>query len=255
VKNLSIQAFRCSSWLVVGFALGACGDDPSMENPALGAGAGGSVAAAGGGAGTLAPAGTGGGSGTGVAGTSGGAGRAAAGAPAAGSPAAGAPAAGSGMMPMAGGAAGAAAGASGGAAGAAAGSGGSAAAGSGGGGAGGAAGSMAGAGGSGGGATFTQVYGLIMMGCNCHVTGSSGGLAMPNKATAYTNLVGANSMACSGQKRVVASDPANSVLFHSVDRTNLGSCTVPQMPRGMAKWSAANIDTVKAWIMAGALNN
>jgi hypothetical protein len=106
-----------------------------------------------------------------------------------------------------------------------------------------------------GGATFTQVYGLIMMGCSCHVTGTSGGLAMPNKMTAYTNLVGMNSMSCSGQKRVVAGDPANSVLFHSVDRTNLGSCMVPQMPRNAAKWSAANIETVRAWIMAGALNN
>jgi len=152
-----------------------------------------------------------------------------------------------------GGTAGAVAGAGGGAAGAAAGSGGGVAAGSGGGGSGGA---TAGAGGTGGGgATFTQVYGLIMMGCSCHVTGNAGGLAMTNKMTAYTNLVGMNSTACSSQKRVVAGDPATSVLFHSIDRTNLGSCMVPQMPRGMAKWSAANIETVKAWIAAGAMNN
>jgi hypothetical protein len=104
-------------------------------------------------------------------------------------------------------------------------------------------------------ATFTQVYGLIMTGCGCHVTGTSGGLSMANKMTAFTNLVGVNSMACSGQKRVVANDPANSVLFHSVERTMLGSCNVPQMPAGMAKWSQADIDKVKAWIMAGAMNN
>ncbi|HET6335099.1 MAG TPA: hypothetical protein VFG30_17870, partial [Polyangiales bacterium] len=129
------------------------------------------------------------------------------------------------------------------------------------GGAGGASGAAGGgmAGAAGGGmaatATFTQVYGLIMTGCGCHVTGTSGGLSMANKMTAFTNLVGANSMACSGQKRVVANDPANSVLFHSVERTMLGSCNVPQMPAGMAKWSQADIDKVKSWIMAGAMNN
>lgn len=106
-----------------------------------------------------------------------------------------------------------------------------------------------------GGATFTQVYGLIMMGCSCHVTGSQGGLAMPDKMTAHMNLVGVNAMACSGQKRVVAGDAANSVLYHSLEQTNLGSCMAPKMPRGMAKWSAANIDTVKAWINAGAKND
>jgi hypothetical protein len=119
-----------------------------------------------------------------------------------------------------------------------------------------AGGGMAGAAGGGSGAaTFTQVYGLIMAGCGCHVTGTSGGLSMANKMTAYTNLVGVNSMACSGQKRVVASDPTNSVLFHALDRSMLGSCNVPTMPAGMNKWAQADIDKVKAWIMAGAMNN
>ncbi len=105
-------------------------------------------------------------------------------------------------------------------------------------------------------ATFTQVYGLIMAGCGCHVSGTSGGLAMPNKMTAYTNLVGANSGACNGQKRVVANDPNNSVLFHTLDRSKLGDCSPPAMPAGgMAKWSQADIDKVKSWIMAGAMNN
>lgn len=116
-------------------------------------------------------------------------------------------------------------------------------------------GGMAGAAG-GGAATFTQVYALIMTGCGCHVSGSSGGLSMANKMTAYTNLVGVDSTACSGQKRVVANDPANSVLFHSVDRTMLGSCRVPQMPAGgAAKLAQADIDRIRAWIMAGAMNN
>jgi hypothetical protein len=115
-----------------------------------------------------------------------------------------------------------------------------------------------GAGAAGGGAaatTFTQVYGLIMTGCGCHVSGTSGGLSMANKMSAYMNLVGANSTACSGQKRVVANDPTNSVFFHSIERTMLGSCNVPQMPAGGAKMAQADIDKVKAWIMAGAMNN
>jgi hypothetical protein len=124
----------------------------------------------------------------------------------------------------------------------------------GGGGMAGAAGGGAG-GGAGGAATFTQIYGLIMTGCGCHVTGTSGGLSMANKMTAYMNLVGVNSTACSGQKRVVVNDPANSVFFHSVDRTMLGSCNVPQMPSGGNKLAQADIDKVKAWIMAGAMNN
>jgi hypothetical protein len=126
-----------------------------------------------------------------------------------------------------------------------------------GGGGGAAGGGMAGAAGGGmpAATTFSQVYGLIMTGCGCHVTGTVGGLSMANKMTAYTNLVGANSMACSGQKRVVANDPANSVLFHSIERTMLGSCNVPQMPAGAQKWAQADIDKVKAWIMAGAMNN
>jgi hypothetical protein len=117
-----------------------------------------------------------------------------------------------------------------------------------------------GAGGAAGGgataATFTEVYGLINTGCSCHVSGSPGNLSMSNKMTAYMNLVGANSQACGGQKRVAAGDPNNSVLFHSIDRSMLGSCMVPAMPAGgMAKWPQANIDKVKAWIMAGAMNN
>lgn len=138
--------------------------------------------------------------------------------------------------------------------------GGGGAAGGGRGGMGGAAGAAGMAGAAGGGntaaSTFTQVYGLIMAGCGCHVSGTSGGLAMPNKMTAYMNLVGVNSGACAGQKRVVANDPNNSVLFHTLDRSKLGDCTPPAMPAGgMAKWSQADLDKVKSWIMAGAMNN
>jgi hypothetical protein len=122
--------------------------------------------------------------------------------------------------------------------------------------------SMGGAGGAAGSgmgtaATFTQVYGLMMTGCGCHISGSAGGLSLTNKMTAYMNLVGATSGACTSQKRVVANDPNNSVLVHALERTMLGSnCSPPPMPAGgMAKWSQADIDKVKSWIMAGAMNN
>jgi hypothetical protein len=96
-----------------------------------------------------------------------------------------------------------------------------------------------------------------MAGCGCHVSNSAGGLALTNKMTAYMNLVGATSGACTSQKRVVANDPNNSVLVHALERTMLGSnCSPPPMPAGgMAKWSQADIDKVKSWIMAGAMNN
>jgi len=104
-------------------------------------------------------------------------------------------------------------------------------------------------------ATFTEIYGLIMMGCSCHVTSTMGGLSMSSKAVAYTNLVGATATACPGEKRVVAGDPDKSVLYHSLDRTTFGSCKAPQMPAGGAKWSQANLDKLKSWITAGAMNN
>lgn len=266
----SLRAALCAGAFAV--IPGCLPDGSSPELPLLGAGEGG-------GSGTAAGSGAGTGAGGRSAGATAGRGTTSGAAGASGM-AASAGAAGRAMMPAAGasgaraggagmgaagrsGAAGSTAGASGsmGMAAGAGGSGGMGGRGGAGGGAAGAAGAagggMAGAAGGGGAATatFTQVYGLIMAGCSCHVSGSSGGLSMANKMTAYTNLVGANSTACSGQKRVVANDPTNSVLFHSIERTMLGSCNVPQMPAGGTKWSQADIDKVKAWIMAGAMNN
>jgi hypothetical protein len=124
------------------------------------------------------------------------------------------------------------------------------------GGAGGTGGPAAGSGGGTTGATFTEVYSLIMTGCGCHNTAQgAGGLATMTKSAAYTNLVGATSTECSGQKRVVAGNPDSSVLFLSLNRTNMGDCMPPPMPRGAAKLPQADLDKVRSWIMAGALNN
>lgn len=104
------------------------------------------------------------------------------------------------------------------------------------------------------GATFTEVYSIIMTGCGCHAMGS-GGLNTGSKMAAYMNLVGVDSGACSGEKRVVAGDPENSVLMHALDQTMLGSCRVPAMPRNAAKLGQADLDKVRSWIEAGAQNN
>jgi hypothetical protein len=130
-------------------------------------------------------------------------------------------------------------------------------------------GSAAGSGGAGtgaagsgsGAATFTQVYAIFMTSCaggRCHVQANSPAemLSFVDKATAYTNLVGVNARACAGEKRVVAGDPAKSELVHTLDRTNIGSCSnTPKMPDNLPKLPQAQIDIVKSWVQAGALNN
>ena len=107
-------------------------------------------------------------------------------------------------------------------------------------------------------ATFTQVYALINTGCSgvaCHVGASVAGgmLAMPDKATAYKNLVGVDAAECRGEKRVVAGDPAKSELVASLKHTQVGSCTrTPQMPENKAQWKDSDIALVESWIQAGA---
>lgn len=269
-------------WLIAAVGFTACGDDAGQEmNPATGAGTGAPAA----GSGTTAPtAGTGtgtagsgtpSGAGTGAAGS--GRGPSSAGAPSTGVAGVGTAAAGRGAMGTAGtgtGTAGAAGTSSGGTAGtgvaaagtaAPAGRGGGMAGASGAGAAGraaagaggtGAAGGGGSAGGGAGGATFTQVYGILMAGCGCHVSGAQGGLALMSKATAYTNLVGADSTECRGEKRVVANDPDKSVLVHAVERSMLGTCRVPPMPAGGgAKLPQASLDTIRSWVAAGAKND
>lgn len=93
-------------------------------------------------------------------------------------------------------------------------------------------------------------------GGGCHVPGSAGGLTMPDKATAYTNLVGVTSTSCSTLKRVTAGDPANSVLVAAVAHVQAGSCArTPRMPEGKPQLSADNIEKFRSWVMAGAKND
>jgi hypothetical protein len=117
------------------------------------------------------------------------------------------------------------------------------------------------AGGGATGATFTAVYAIISTNCTastCHGAGTrpAGGLAMGDKASAYTNLVGVAATSCTGEKRVVASDADKSELVHALDHTAIGSCTrTPKMPDNKPMLAQADIDTVSSWVKAGALNN
>jgi hypothetical protein len=110
--------------------------------------------------------------------------------------------------------------------------------------------------GMGAGATFTDVYAIISMKCGggttgCHVTGKSGGLQMPNKATARMNLVGVSSQECPGNKRVAPGNPDMSILVGAVE----GTACVQRMPRGKAALSADEIAKFRSWVQAGALDN
>jgi hypothetical protein len=95
-------------------------------------------------------------------------------------------------------------------------------------------------------------------GTSCHVgaTFAGGQLSMKDQKTAFTNLVGVNSVSCSGEKRVVAGDATKSELAHVLQHTTIGSCTrTPVMPEGKPMLPQASIDTVVSWIQAGALND
>jgi hypothetical protein len=137
-----------------------------------------------------------------------------------------------------------------------AGSGGAGAGASGNGGASGGAGGASGGGGTGGnggdGASFGEVYAIVAAKCGgpsgCHVMGSSGGLAMPNAATAYDNLVDVESEECAGETRVVAGDADGSLLIQAIE----GNACIQRMPRGRAALTAMEIATFREWIEAGA---
>ncbi|HET6336286.1 MAG TPA: hypothetical protein VFG30_23855 [Polyangiales bacterium] len=125
-------------------------------------------------------------------------------------------------------------------------------------------GAAAGSGGTGGtatAATFTEVYAIFMTSCagsTCHVSATRPGdmLAMTDKATAYMNLVGVNSVSCSGEKRVVAGNPTASELVATLAHTRAGSCArTPMMPDNKPMLPADQIEKVRSWIMAGAMNN
>ena len=84
--------------------------------------------------------------------------------------------------------------------------------------------------------------------CSCHLT-MAGGLAMPNAATAYGNLVGVASAGDPNFERVTAGDPDNSVIHKKITGTqNVGS----QMPLNGGDLPAMDVQTINDWITQGA---
>ena len=82
---------------------------------------------------------------------------------------------------------------------------------------------------------------------SCHP--NSGNLDL-TAANSYNQLVNVNASGYSG-KRVVPGDPENSVLYKKIDGSGVyGS----NMPLG-GNLSAAQINTIKQWIIEGAQNN
>ena len=113
-----------------------------------------------------------------------------------------------------------------------------------------------------GGVTFTQVYTTVLMpNCAaCHSSGqdgvNGGKLDLSTMTNAYSNLVGVMAMGSGcGSKmetRVVKGSSATSLLYTKVAGTqDCGS----RMPDGKSALSAANIETIKAWIDEGAPND
>ena len=94
---------------------------------------------------------------------------------------------------------------------------------------------------------------IISVKCSCHVNGISGGLAMPDAATAYANLVGVPAGELLTMNRITASDSDNSYLFHKVEGTHLDvGGSGGKMPLG-GSLDGGQISTIKNWIDKGAL--
>lgn len=107
-------------------------------------------------------------------------------------------------------------------------------------------------------ATFTQVQAIFSSRCGgCH--GTNGGLTLSSTA-AYAELLRGGSGApaegsgcgSSGKLRVVPSSPTSSLLLQKVENT--AGCGSRMPPSGSALTST-QIDTIRSWIAAGALNN
>ena len=74
-------------------------------------------------------------------------------------------------------------------------------------------------------------------------------VTMPDADTAYANLVGVASSKCEGATRVVPGDPDTSVLVGTLE----GTITCSQrMPRGREPLADPQLETIRAWIAAGA---
>jgi hypothetical protein len=86
----------------------------------------------------------------------------------------------------------------------------------------------------------------------CHGTTSPSASLTLTTGASYRELVGV-SASCGGGVLVQSSSPTTSYLINKLTGTTL--CSGVRMPRGGPYLSATEIDTIRQWIAAGALNN
>jgi fibronectin type 3 domain-containing protein len=91
-------------------------------------------------------------------------------------------------------------------------------------------------------------------GCHASATTANGGLDLSSAAIARTSLVNVTASQCTSQKFVTPNSSSTSYLVNKL--TGVWTCgSGSQMPKGGPFFSASQINTVKAWIDQGALNN
>jgi len=100
-------------------------------------------------------------------------------------------------------------------------------------------------------ATFSSIQTNVLT-QNCASSSCHGGTINPNMtASAYSRLV--NTASSQSVAYITPGDPSNSYLYQKL----LGSANIvgARMPKGRAALASATMDSIRAWIMAGALNN
>jgi len=118
--------------------------------------------------------------------------------------------------------------------------------------------------------SFSDVYAIIESRClPCHTNGggvTNGMLNMSSQTDAYTNLVGSSGAgvaaagtACgtSGELRVDPGSASESLLWQKVNSKLAGTaapCGNPMPPGSAAALTQEQVDTIAAWIEAGAPN-
>jgi len=103
--------------------------------------------------------------------------------------------------------------------------------------------------------TFTQIYDSILS-VKCAPCHGSGGLNMSTKDLAHSTLVGVDvaGTECACMKRIVAGDPAMSVLIMALKADGCRG-RAGRMPPSGDPLSMEEINQFSAWIAAGAMNN
>jgi hypothetical protein len=104
----------------------------------------------------------------------------------------------------------------------------------------------------------TQVAPILTGSClgfGCHTSQFlAGGLDLSTTAKAYAGLVNALSTECGGAKRVVPGSASASYLMSKIAAA--GPCVpTTSMPLGLPALPAADVATIRTWILQGAPNN